>query len=186
MLSQRLQKLRPTAVNAILAEVRQLQERGIQPISLMRGEPDFATPSHIVEAVIDSFRDGRTAYPNNQGEPPLREAVADTLSKRFGVQYDPQDQVLITTGATLGVHATLCCVLDEGDEVLLPEPVYDAYHSVVFQAGGIPRSVPATISDNRFVWNADDVGRACDGGRVKVLLLNTPWNPTGGVFTTGL
>ena len=82
--SRRASALRPTAVNAILAQVRALQAQGQTPVSLMRGEPDFATPAHIAEAAAKSLRDGRTSYPNNQGEPALREAVAEKMERQKG------------------------------------------------------------------------------------------------------
>jgi aspartate/methionine/tyrosine aminotransferase len=85
--SRRAAALRTTAVNAILAQVRALQAEGRSLISLMRGEPDFATPAHIVEAAAKSLRDGRTRYPNNQGEPALREAVAEKLERETGHHY---------------------------------------------------------------------------------------------------
>jgi aspartate aminotransferase len=82
--SRRSAALRPTAVNAILGQVRALQAQGHAPLSLMRGEPDFATPAHIVEAAAKSLRDGRTRYPNNQGEPALRETVAEKMERQRG------------------------------------------------------------------------------------------------------
>jgi len=181
-ISQRVQQLRPTAVNSILGEVRALQETGVQLVSLMRGEPDFPTPPHIVDAAIESLRKGRTAYPNNQGEIALREAVAATLKSRFDVDYSAQSDILITTGATLGVHAALSALIDEGDEVLLPEPVYDAYFSVIRQVGGVPVPIAARITNGRFVWASEDVAAAC-GKKTTAILLNSPWNPTGVAFS---
>jgi len=169
-------------VNSILAEVRQMQAEGKSLVSLMRGEPDFRTPAHIVEAAQRALRDGRTSYPDNRGEPRLREAVGLKLERDNGLRYDPASEILVTTGATFGIHAALTAVLDPGDEVLLPEPVYDAYHSPVLLAGGVIRPVPASIENGRFVLDASAIDAAC-GPRSKVLLLNTPWNPTGTVFS---
>ena len=90
-------------MNAILAQVRALQAQGQTPVSLMRGEPDFATPAHIAVAAAKSLRDGRTSYPNNQGEPALREAVAEKMERQTSRRYSSHDEILITAGATLGI-----------------------------------------------------------------------------------
>src|SRR5262245_4641978 len=105
--SRRVADLRPSAVNSILAEVRAAQQRGTQVVSLMRGEPDLATPAHIVDAACASLRAGRTSYPQNQGEPALREAVAARLARDYGLRYSPAEEILVTSGATLGIWAAL-------------------------------------------------------------------------------
>lgn len=180
-ISQRVSSLQPTAVNSILAEVRELAGRGEKPVSLMRGEPDLATPPHIVAAANEALASGRTGYPNNQGEPSLREAVSKQLQLQTGLRYSADDEVLITTGATLGIYAALAAVLNPGDEVLIPEPIYDAYHGVIAIAGGVTRSVPAQIVADRFTLEPSKLTDAC-GPRSKAILINTPWNPTGTVL----
>jgi len=181
-LSTRIGLLRPTAVNRILAEVRAHTATGAQVISLMRGEPDLATPSHIVAAATSALARGRTGYPDNRGEIVLREAVALKLGRDNGVRYDPGTEVLVTTGATFGIYAALAALLNEGDEALIPDPVYDAYQSPVGLVGGQVRSVPAHLADGRFALDLDALTRAITS-RTKVLLLNTPWNPVGTVLT---
>src|SRR4051794_15811731 len=101
-LADRTALLTPTAVNTILAEIRQLQAQGHVVASLMRGEPDFPTPPHIAEAAHAAIRAGRTRYPDNRGEPLLRDAVVTAL-RRKGLDYDAATEVLVTTGATLGI-----------------------------------------------------------------------------------
>src|SRR5262245_55934889 len=144
LIARRIAELRPTAMNAILAEVRAVQQRGQTVVSLARGEPDFPTPAHIVNAALAALRAGRTNYPQNQGEPALREAVAAKL-RRQGLDYSPIDEILITTGATLGIYAALAAVLNPGDEILVPDPIYDAYQSPIKLAGGVQIAVPAEI-----------------------------------------
>src|SRR4051812_8780569 len=123
-ISSRVSLLRPTAVNSILAEVRAVQAQGRNLVSLMRGEPDFSTPADIVDAGISALRSGRTMYPDNRGELKLREAVAKKLRRDNQLSYDPGSEILVTDGATMGIYAALMTVLDPGDEVLLPDPVY--------------------------------------------------------------
>jgi aspartate/methionine/tyrosine aminotransferase len=183
VLAERISALKPTAVNAILAEVRALQaHEGRKLVSLMRGEPDFRTPEHIVEAAVKSVRDGRTGYPDNRGEIALRVAVASKLAHENGLPYDPGTEILITDGATLGIHAALMALLNPGDEVLLPDPVYDAYQSPVRLAGGRVVPVRSRFEGGRFYLDIDALEEAWTPA-AKVLLLNTPWNPVGTVFT---
>ena len=148
--SDRLLGLQPTAVNAILAEVKDAQARGKKLVSLMRGEPDLATPAHIVEACNKALRDGRTGYPDNRGEKTFRDAIVQKLTRDNGLSFDAGTEVLATTGATFGIYAALMALLNEGDEVLLPDPIYDAYQSPVRLAGGRVRPVASTIEAGRF------------------------------------
>ncbi|HEU4687716.1 MAG TPA: pyridoxal phosphate-dependent aminotransferase [Vicinamibacterales bacterium] len=179
--SRRSTLLRPTAVNTVLAEIRQAQARGRTVVSLMRGEPDFDTPAHIVEAATRAMKGGRTRYPDNRGEIGLRQAVAEKLSRENGVAYDPAAEILITTGATLGIHSALLALLNDEDEVLVPDPIYDAYLSPILLAGGRVVPVRTEIEQGRFVLTAQAVSDAVTS-RSKLLLLNTPWNPVGTVF----
>jgi len=180
-LADRTALLAPTAVNVILAEIRQLQAQGHPIASLMRGEPDFATPPHIADAAEAAIRAGRTRYPDNRGEPRLREAVVTALQRK-GLEYDAATEVLVTTGATLGIQTALLALVNDGDEVLLPDPIYDAYASPIRLAGGRIRPVPCALREGRFAIDAAALDAAC-GPRARVLILNTPWNPVGTVFT---
>jgi aspartate/methionine/tyrosine aminotransferase len=180
--SERASVLKPTAVNSVLAEVNALRAQGRTLISLMRGEPDFRTPEHIVEAAVRSLRDGRTTYADNRGENKLRRAVAEKLARDNSVSYDPGSEVLITDGATLGVYAALMAVLSPGDDILLPDPIYDAYQSPVRLAGAGARPVKSRRENGRFRITADDLDSAWTP-KSRALLLNTPWNPVGTVLT---
>src|SRR5687768_4788028 len=173
--------LKPTAINTILAEVRQLWARGEPVISLMRGEPDFRTPQHIIDAATSALEAGRTGYPDQRGEKGLRDAVALKLASENGLTYDPATEILITTGATLGIQTALMATINDGDGVLLPDPVYDAYQSPVRLAGGIVQPVRAPIMLDRFVLTRDALEAAVTPTS-RVLVLNTPWNPVGTVF----
>ena len=164
-LSRRTSRLAPTAVNPILTEVRELEARGGDVISLMRGEPDFPTPAHIVDAANAALHAGRTRYPDNRGEIGLRDAVAVKLRRDHGLSYDPASEILVTTGATLGIQAALMALVNEGDEVLVPNPVYDAYTSPILLAGGRVRAVPSEIRDGRFILTAAAVEAALTPAR---------------------
>lgn len=168
--------LRPTAVNAVLQEVRALQSEGRDLVSLMRGEPDFATPEHIKQAAVDALARNRTGYPDNRGELGLRQAIGTLHS------YDAATEVLVTAGATLGLYCAFAALLAPGDEVLLPDPVYDAYQSPIRLAGGEPKPFASRVAGKRFTLDAA-VLEAAITPRSRILLLNTPWNPTGTVFT---
>jgi len=174
--------MQPTAVNAILAEVRALQAQGQSLVSLMRGEPDFPTPPHIVAAAARAAQAGRTGYPDNRGEKVLRDAVAVKLQRDNALTYDPGTEILVTTGATFGIYAALMALLNPGDEVLLPDPIYDAYQSPIRLAGGVIRSVASEIHNGRFTVTAEALEAAWTPA-VKLLILNTPWNPVGSVTT---
>src|SRR5262245_13327043 len=181
-IADRVGGLRPTSVNAVLAEARRLQKEGRSLVSLMRGQPDTPTPVHIVEAACRALRDGRTGYPDNQGEPALREAVARRLEADQGLRYDPATEVLVSDGATAGISTALAALVEPGAEVLLPDPIYDAYTSPIALWGGLVKRVPSRIVQGRFVIDRSSLESA-GGPRSRVLLLNTPWNPVGTVLT---
>src|SRR5688500_2095203 len=107
----RLEGLKSTAVNAILGEIRALRAQGRTIVSLMRGEPDFATAAHINQAACDALAAGRTSYADNRGEVALREAIAAKLARDNDVSFDPSGEILVTDGATLGIYAALMVLL---------------------------------------------------------------------------
>jgi aspartate aminotransferase len=179
--SQRLDRLHATAVNRVLREARSLQEQGRDLVSLMRGQPDSATPPPVVEAACQALKSGRTGYPDNQGEPALRRAIAARLLRDQGLHYDPDREILVTDGATGGLCAALGALLEAGDEVLLPDPIYDAYSGPIALWGGRVASIQAQIHDGRFRFDRAALERAYTP-RARLVLLNTPWNPTGTVL----
>ena len=181
--ASRVSALRPTAVNSVLAEVRRYQASGKTAVSLMRGQPDSPTPPFIVEAAKQALHAGRTGYADNQGEPALRQAVADKLRRDQGLSYDPASEILITDGATCGIALALGAVLEPGDEVLLPDPIYDAYASPIALFGGRAVGARSVVAGGRFMLERSAL-EAAHSPRTRALLLNHPWNPVGTVFTT--
>lgn len=159
-----------------------MQAQGKQFASLMRGEPDLATPPHIIDACERALRAGRTGYPDNRGEQSFREAVALKLERDNGLRFDPDTEILATSGASFGIWAALTALLNEGDEVLLPDPVYDAYVSPVRLCGGVVKMVPSRIENGRFVLPEEALEAAWTPA-TRVLIVNTPWNPAGTVLT---
>jgi aspartate/methionine/tyrosine aminotransferase len=182
LLAARVGELRPTVVNRILAEARQLQDQGKPLVSLMRGQPDTPTPAHIVAAAQKALQDGRTGYADNQGEPGLRQTVAQKLSRDNGLAYDPDREILVTDGATCGLCVALAALVQHGDQVLLPDPVYDAYAAPIALWGSRPVRVVSSIRDGRFTFDRAALEAAWTP-RARVLLLNSPWNPVGTVLT---
>jgi aspartate/methionine/tyrosine aminotransferase len=134
-----------------------------------------------VEACTRALHNGRTGYPDNRGEMAFRDAIATKLERDNHLRYDPGTEILATSGATFGIYAALTALLSEGDEVLLPDPIYDAYQSPIRLAGGVSRPVPAVIEHGRFSIPPEELEKAWTPG-VKALILNTPWNPVGTVF----
>jgi aspartate/methionine/tyrosine aminotransferase len=181
-LADRTHRLRPTAINQVLREVRRVEAEGQSVVSLMRGQPDTPTPGHIIEAAVRSLRDGRTGYPDNQGELSLRRAVAEKLKREQGLVYDPDREILITDGATLGLAAALGALAERNGTVLVPDPVYDAYDAVISLWEGETARVSTKLVDGRFTLDRQGFENAWVSGR-DIILLNTPWNPVGTVLS---
>src|SRR5213079_1989005 len=119
------------------------------------------TAEFIVHAAQRAVRDGRTGYPDNQGEPALRRAVAHKLARDQGLAYDPDTEILVTDGATQGIAMALGVLVQPGDDVLLPDPIYDAYASPIALWGGRAVSIPATIRDGRFTFDRAALEAGC-------------------------
>lgn len=182
----------PLAERALSQRVRAVPPSGIRKffdilatmddvISLGVGEPDFDTPRQIVEAGVESLREGRTHYTSNYGTLELRRALAAHLERRYGVAYDPKTELLITVGASEAVDLALRATCDPGDEVILHEPSYVAYVPAIVFAGGVPVHVPTRFEDD-FALDPAAVEAAITP-RTKALFLGYPCNPTGAVLT---
>ncbi len=150
-------------------------------ISLGVGEPDFDTPREIIEAGVESLREGRTHYTSNYGTIELRRALSDHLFRLYGVRYNPANEILITVGASEAVDLALRATCDPGDEVILHEPSYVAYVPAVVFAGGTVVHVPTRFEDDFALDPA--VVEAAITPKTKGLFLGYPANPTGAVLT---
>ncbi len=150
-------------------------------ISLGVGEPDFVTPAHIVQAGVHSLEQGNTAYTSNSGLLELRQLLSAHLKHLYGVEYDPETELLVTVGVSEALAIALIATLDPGDEVLVPEPCFVSYRPGVIFAGGTPVTVP-TFCEDDFQLMAERVQRAVTP-RTKAILMGYPNNPTGAVMT---
>ena len=149
-------------------------------ISLGVGEPDFVTPYHIRNAAMDSLLEGETQYTPNRGLLSLRAEIAEYLFQRFGVQYDPQTEIVVTVGASEAIDLALRATVETGDEVLVPDPGYVSYAPCVTFAGGTP--VPLTThAENGFRIDPASLEKAVTS-RTKALIFPYPNNPTGAVM----
>lgn len=150
-------------------------------ISLGIGEPDFATPWHIREAAIYSLEKGRTGYTSNLGLPRLRRTIADYVQRKFDVRYDALNEVLVSVGVSEAIDIALRALLNPGDEVIYHEPCYVSYAPSIVLAGGVAKPI-STYAEDEFALRADVLEKAITP-KTKVLMLNFPTNPTGGVMS---
>ncbi|MFC8229879.1 pyridoxal phosphate-dependent aminotransferase [Streptomyces sp. NPDC057287] len=166
----------------IFAEMSALAVR-TGSINLGQGFPDTDGPEEILEAAARALLSGKgNQYPPGPGIPELRSAIADHQRRRYGLEYDPDAEVLVTTGATEAVAASLLALLEPGDEVVALEPYYDSYAACIAMAGGT--RVPVTLQPHEGAYRLDlDELRAAVTPRTRLILLNTPHNPTGTVLT---
>ncbi len=181
-LASRLSKIKPPAVAQMQKKAHQLEAQGIQLTYLMRGEPDFNTPVHICEAAYEALLAGHTQYSPPQGTLELRRAVAERMIRDFGLSFEPETEIIITTGATMGIYLAIHALIDPGDEVIVPDPIYDPYSTIIQMAGGVPVRVPSNYLSGHFSIPIDVV-EAKLTKRTKAILINNPWNPTGSVMT---
>ena len=165
---------------AINAKAKQLKAQGIDVISFAAGEPDFPTPMHIKEAGKKAIDDNKTYYTPDSGIMELKKAVSDKLRKENGLDYTVEE-IIINSGAKHSVFNVLAVLVDEGDEVIIPSPYWVSYSEMVTILGGKPVFIP-TSEKSRFKITPEDLERAMSG-KSKVLILNSPNNPTGAVFS---
>ena len=148
-------------------------------LNLGQGFPDEDGPAEVLEAAREAIASGVNQYPPGLGMPVLREAIAEHQRRFYGLQVDPDREVLVTVGATEALAATILAFVEEGDEVVTLEPVYDSYAAVIALAGG--RHVPVPLRAPDFQPDPDEL-RAAVGDRTRIILLNTPHNPTGAIL----
>ena len=172
-------RLRPFA-STIFAEMTDLAIRH-DAINLGQGFPDVDGPPQMLEIARQAIADGVNQYPPGSGIPALRQAVAADRADRYGIEHDPDCEVLVTVGATEAISAAVLGLVEPGEEVLLTEPYYDSYAAAVALAGATRRTVPLARAGAGFVLDVDAL-RAAITDRTRMLIVNTPHNPTGTVY----
>ena len=179
-LADRMGRLGTETAFSVLAKAKALEAQGRDIIHLEIGEPDFDTANHIVEAGCRALRSGETHYTPTAGIPELREAIAADVARSRGIPVDPA-QVVVTPGGKPIMFFAILALIDAGDEVLMPNPAFPIYESMVDFAGGTPAFVPLR-QENGFRFDLDEF-RDGLSDKTKLVILNSPANPTGGVFT---
>jgi N-succinyldiaminopimelate aminotransferase len=175
MLASRLQGIPPTIFSAMSALAVRTQS-----VNLGQGFPDVDGPPDVIARAVTALESGLNQYAPGVGVPALRQAVARHQQRHYGLDLDPDSQVVVTTGCTEGVAAALLGLVDPGDEVVVLEPYYDSYTAMIQMAGGVRR--PVTLRSPDFRLDVDEL-RAAVTPRARFLLLNSPHNPTGTVLT---
>ncbi len=176
-ISKKVEHIAPSGIRAFFDLVLGMKD----VISLGVGEPDFVTPWHVREKAIYSLEKGYTSYTSNKGMIELRREITHFLKRRYGLDYDPEEETLITVGVSEGVDLSMRALLNPGDKILVIEPSYVSYGPVAELAGGHPVYL-ATDVKNGFKATAKQIDEACRKG-VKVLMINYPCNPTGASYT---
>nr|BFE81313.1 pyridoxal phosphate-dependent aminotransferase [Planobispora longispora] len=151
-------------------------------INLGQGFPDTDGPAALLERAVEAIRGGANQYPPGPGVPDLRQAVSEHRKEHYGLHYDPDGEILVTVGATEAVAASILALCEPGDEVIAFEPYYDSYAASVALAGAVLRPVTLRPAGGRFTFDPAEL-RAAVGPRTRAILVNSPHNPTGTVFT---
>ncbi|MFG0318786.1 MAG: aminotransferase class I/II-fold pyridoxal phosphate-dependent enzyme, partial [Planctomycetota bacterium JB042] len=179
-LSRRARNLKPSATFRLARRAQELRDAGQDVLAFGLGEPDFDTPARAREAAHRAIDDGATHYTANEGLPALRSAIARSFERSQAVHYDPAGEILVTAGAKQALSHAILALVDEGDEVLVPKPYWLSYPEQVTLAGGTMKAVETRAEDG-YHLTAEAVAAAA-GPKSKILILNSPNNPTGAVL----
>lgn len=179
-LSERVQRIKPSATIAVSMKAAKLRAEGRDILSLSMGEPDFDTPEHVKEAAMKAIRDGQTKYTAVDGTLELKEAVIAKLKRDNGFDYEP-DQILVSNGAKHSIFNVMQSVLNDGDEVIVPAPYWVSYPDMALLTGARP-VILETGAEQSFRITPEQLERAITG-RTRMLMLNSPSNPTGMAYT---
>ncbi|MCX2727743.1 pyridoxal phosphate-dependent aminotransferase [Thermomicrobium sp. 4228-Ro] len=179
LLAERMSRLGTESAFEVLARARALEAQGRSVIHLEIGEPDFDTPEHIVAAAIDALRSGDTHYTPAAGLPELRAAIAEEVSRTRGIPVDP-DQVVVTPGGKPIMFFTILALAEDGGEVIYPDPGFPIYESVIRFAGATPVPLPLR-EELGFAFDPDELRRLVTA-RTRLVIVNSPHNPTGAVI----
>src|SRR5881397_1653813 len=177
-LAQRMTRLAADFEFEVLPRAQALERQGKDIIHLERGDPDFITPPSVIQEGIDSLKCGVVQSTPSSGMPELRARIAEVEGQRRGVRFAPE-QVVVAPGAQATLFYSMLALVEEGDEVLYPDPGYPAYQSMIALAGGRPIAYPLREANN-FRVDPDSIAKLLNS-RTRLLILNSPNNPTGGI-----
>ncbi|MEC9351905.1 MAG: pyridoxal phosphate-dependent aminotransferase [Planctomycetota bacterium] len=179
MLHERARQLAGESAFDVLRRAQELEATGVDVVHLEIGQPDFPTPSHIKEAAVRALEDGHTGYGPSQGLPALREAIAEKAGSLRGLRFSPE-QVVVAPGAKALLFYTINALAGPGDEVICPDPGFPAYQSVIGHSGATAIPLPLREASG-FRFEADEF-RSLVSSKTRLVILNSPQNPTGGVL----
>lgn len=179
-LAKRVKTLTPSTTLAITAKAKELKAQGFDVIGLGAGEPDFNTPQHIIDAAIKSMNEGHTKYTPSAGLPALKNEIVNKFKQDQGIDYDPS-QIIITSGAKHALYTLFQALLDDGDEVIIPTPYWVSYPEQVKLAGGTPVYIEG-MEKNKYKITPQQLEAAITE-KTKAVIINTPSNPTGMLYT---
>jgi len=179
-LSKRVSTLTPSSTLAITAKAKELKAAGHDVIGLGAGEPDFNTPDHILDAAEKAMKEGHTKYTPSGGLISLKEAIIEKFKKDQHLEYKPSE-IIVSTGAKHALYTLFQAILDDGDEVIIPSPYWVSYPEQVKLAGGAPVFVEGR-EENQFKITPDQLQQAITN-KTKAVIINSPSNPTGMIYT---
>ena len=177
--AKRMAAISPSLTLAISAKAKAMKAAGESVVSFSVGEPDFNTPEHIIQAAKTALDNGHTKYTPSSGLLPLRKAICEKFQKDNGLEYEPS-QIIVSNGAKHSIFNACYALLDEGDEVIIPEPYWLTYPEVVKVCGGVPKYLSCK-KENKYKFSADELKNAITP-KTKMLIFNSPSNPTGAVY----
>lgn len=178
-LSKKAEDISPSITLAITAKAKELKESGVDVISFGAGEPDFNTPSNIIEAAYKAMKEGKTKYTATSGIKELKEEICKKFLRDNGLDYD-LDQIIVCTGAKQCLADAFMAILNEGDEVIIPTPYWVSYPELVKIAGGVPVFMKGSI-ENHFKYEIEKLENIVTS-KTKAIIINSPNNPTGTIY----
>jgi aspartate aminotransferase len=178
-LATRMSRLGTESAFEVLARARALEAKGVDVVHLEIGEPDFTTPRNICDAAIEAINKGYTHYTTSQGLPELRTEIAKNLGATRGVSFDP-DRIVVTTGAKPIMFYSILALLGEGDEAIYQDPLFPIYESMINFSGATAVPIPLR-EELGFRMDVDEL-RSKVTSRTKLIIINSPQNPSGGVM----
>ncbi|MFZ2356288.1 MAG: pyridoxal phosphate-dependent aminotransferase [Candidatus Omnitrophota bacterium] len=179
-LAERLKKVNPSSTLGITSKAKKLKAEGVDVVSLAAGEPDFDTPDFIKDAAIEAIKSGFTKYTPTTGILELKNAICEKFKKDNSLEYNP-NQIVVSCGAKHSIFNTLFVLINKTDEVLIPSPYWVSYPEMVWLCEGTPRFIP-TLPQDKFKVKINEIEKYISA-KTKVLILNSPSNPTGCVYT---